>query len=208
MNPTITTFEITYGLSTSENSGVVILNSKIFKNFLTPPSLNSFHFKLEDFLYGDTYEDKAFFYMSLLNEGIEVIDASMILSSLISICEDVTTFPNYSILTNVILYLSLHICEVMPTMTEEHAIQESFNMAHVVQRPASEDSIFSLEKEMFVGDGNGEDNEDNTCLICLESFIKYQSLLCIPCGHKFCEKCLISWLQINGVCPLCRYCLP
>ncbi|CAN6857145.1 unnamed protein product, partial [Brassica oleracea] len=125
MNPTITTFEITYGLSTSENSGLVILNSKIFKNFLTPPSLNSFHFKLEDFLYGDTSEDKAFFYMSLLNEGIEVIDASMILS-------------------------------------KEHAIQESFNMAHVVQRPASEDSIFSLEKEMFVGDGNGEDNEDNT----------------------------------------------
>ena len=43
MNQTVTTFDTTYGLSTYENSGLIILQSKIFEKFSTTPSVNSFH---------------------------------------------------------------------------------------------------------------------------------------------------------------------
>lgn len=95
----------------------------------------------------------------MLNEGVEIIDASRILSSLVTVTEEITLFPNYSILKNVTLYLSIHILEFVATMTEEQAIQESFDIARSVQRSASEDSIYSLKKEMFVGVENDEDME-------------------------------------------------
>lgn len=208
MSQTISSFEITYSLSSSESSGLVNVQSKIYKNYSTSPSMHSFHFKQGDLIFGEASVDKANFYVSLLNEGVEIVDASRILSRLVTLTEDLTSFPSYSILTNVTLYLTLHILEIPSRMTEEQAIQESIDIAQAVQRPASEDSIYSLKKEMFIGNENEESKVDTTCMICLESYIKYQSLLCIPCGHKFCEKCLISWLQINGQCPLCRFCVP
>lgn len=112
MDETVTTFDITYGLSSDENGGLIILHSKIFRNFSTTPSMNLFHFNQGDFLYEESSEEKAYFYMSLLNEGVEIIDASRILSSLITKSEEITSVPEYSIMQDVRLYLSLHICEV------------------------------------------------------------------------------------------------
>lgn len=102
---------------------------------------------------------KTYFYVSLLNEGAEIIDASRILSSLVTVTEEITSFPNYSILKNVTLYLSIYIPEFAATMTEEQAIQEYFDIARSVQRSAFEDSIYSLKKEMFAGVENDEDME-------------------------------------------------
>ena len=30
----------------------------------------------------------------------------------------------------------------------------------------------------------------------------------MPCSHYFHEQCIFSWLQLNHVCPLCRFPLP
>lgn len=85
------------------------------------------------FIYGNAFVDKAYFYVSLLSESVEIIDASRILSSLVTISEELTSFPDYSIFKNVTVYLSLHVLEVASTTTEEHAIQESFSIANAVQ---------------------------------------------------------------------------
>jgi len=39
------------------------------------------------------------------------------------------------------------------------------------------------------------------CTICTNVMDKASSL---PCGHEFCEQCLIDSLKINPCCPLCR----
>lgn len=90
--------------------------------------------------------------------------------------EEITSFPAYSLMQNVTLYLSLHICAVSSTLTEEQTIQESFDIAKYVQTPASEDSILSLKKKCLLGK-KGEDKADVTCMICLESYVKYQSFM-------------------------------
>ena len=36
----------------------------------------------------------------------------------------------------------------------------------------------------------------------LETFVK------TPCGHKFCKKCLITYLSIKSNCPVCRTEIP
>lgn len=76
MSQTISSFEITYSLSSSESSGLVNVQSKIYKNYSTSPSMHSFHFKQGDLIFGEASVDKANFYVSLLNEGVEIVDAS------------------------------------------------------------------------------------------------------------------------------------
>ena len=73
MSQNISSFEITNKVSSSENRGLVIIQSKIYKNFSTTPSMNSFHFKQCDFIFEDASVDKANFYVSLLNEGVEIV---------------------------------------------------------------------------------------------------------------------------------------
>jgi len=30
----------------------------------------------------------------------------------------------------------------------------------------------------------------------------------LPCGHKFCEGCVVPWLRENKTCPSCRWEFP
>jgi hypothetical protein len=43
--------------------------------------------------------------------------------------------------------------------------------------------------------------EECECAICLESGTNATIL---NCGHKFCRKCLMTWLPIRNACPMCR----
>lgn len=85
MSQKISSFEITYKVSSSETSGLVIIQSKIYKKISTTPSMNSFHFKQCDFIFEDASVDKAYFYVSLLNEEVKIVDASRILSRLVTL---------------------------------------------------------------------------------------------------------------------------
>ena len=43
------------------------------------------------------------------------------------------------------------------------------------------------------------------CSICLEEQKINENWTKIHCGHDFHKKCLYRWIEINNVCPTCRY---
>ena len=43
--------------------------------------------------------------------------------------------------------------------------------------------------------------DDNACIICFEPMVR---LTVTPCGHLFCNACIMSCLAANGLCPTCR----
>lgn len=45
------------------------------------------------------------------------------------------------------------------------------------------------------------DNDDSSCIICFEQFVR-RTLT--PCGHIFCNACIKSCVAANGSCPTCR----
>ncbi|XP_065851313.1 probable E3 ubiquitin-protein ligase RHY1A [Euphorbia lathyris] len=51
---------------------------------------------------------------------------------------------------------------------------------------------------------NWKASEQEECSICLERFKTDDTLVHLPCAHKFHCKCLIPWLQNNAHCPCCR----
>uniref|UniRef100_A0A674EMX0 Zgc:175214 n=1 Tax=Salmo trutta TaxID=8032 RepID=A0A674EMX0_SALTR len=43
-----------------------------------------------------------------------------------------------------------------------------------------------------------------TCAVCLEEFRTRDELAVCPCSHAFHKKCLLKWLEIRSVCPMCN----
>ena len=46
---------------------------------------------------------------------------------------------------------------------------------------------------------------DETCSICMEKYIKNDSVIQLECDHMFHKSCLKIWLQNHNTCPVCRY---
>lgn len=44
----------------------------------------------------------------------------------------------------------------------------------------------------------------SSCPICLEDFTSQTRIKTLLCGHKYCESCLLKWLETNATCPICR----
>ncbi|XP_066549504.1 RING finger protein 122 isoform X2 [Amia ocellicauda] len=42
------------------------------------------------------------------------------------------------------------------------------------------------------------------CAVCLEEFRARDELGVCPCSHAFHKKCLVKWLEIRSVCPMCN----
>jgi hypothetical protein len=71
------------------------------------------------------------------------------------------------------------------------------------QRPASEDLIKKLKCEEYdVEKHVGE----NTCTICVSEYSSGESIVIMQCDprHFFHTECIIKWLKINSICPICR----
>ncbi|XP_059903591.1 RING finger protein 24 isoform X1 [Gadus macrocephalus] len=47
-------------------------------------------------------------------------------------------------------------------------------------------------------------NLHEICAVCLEEFKQRDELGICPCKHAFHRKCLIKWLEVRKVCPLCN----
>ena len=46
------------------------------------------------------------------------------------------------------------------------------------------------------------EGETLQCSICMD--IIQSECMVTKCGHKYCEKCIIQWLENNSSCPYCR----
>ena len=41
---------------------------------------------------------------------------------------------------------------------------------------------------------------DNECAICLDQKVE----VVLPCGHGFCNDCIVDWVSRDRECPMCR----
>eukprot|EP00257_Ricinus_communis_P023038 XP_015582920.1 probable E3 ubiquitin-protein ligase RHY1A [Ricinus communis] len=46
--------------------------------------------------------------------------------------------------------------------------------------------------------------DQDECTICLERFKSGETLVHLPCAHKYHCRCLVPWLENNAHCPCCR----
>ncbi|TVT99588.1 hypothetical protein EJB05_55018, partial [Eragrostis curvula] len=54
-----------------------------------------------------------------------------------------------------------------------------------------------------------ETREEHGCAICLQDLQIRKKLRMMPCcGHSFHESCIITWLLMNSLCPICLSALP
>ncbi|GAV73898.1 zf-RING_2 domain-containing protein [Cephalotus follicularis] len=47
-------------------------------------------------------------------------------------------------------------------------------------------------------------SDQDECAVCLEQFKAGETLMHLPCVHRFHESCLVPWLENNSQCPCCR----
>lgn len=47
-------------------------------------------------------------------------------------------------------------------------------------------------------------NSKLQCSICWEFFSLDESVHMLPCNHVYHKKCIRSWLELHGTCPVCR----
>uniref|UniRef100_A0A8B9KVG9 Ring finger protein 122 n=1 Tax=Astyanax mexicanus TaxID=7994 RepID=A0A8B9KVG9_ASTMX len=43
-----------------------------------------------------------------------------------------------------------------------------------------------------------------TCAVCLEDFRIRDEIGMLPCQHGFHKRCLVKWLEVRCVCPMCN----
>lgn len=46
--------------------------------------------------------------------------------------------------------------------------------------------------------------DQDECAVCLELFKAGETLVHLPCAHRFHVRCLVPWLENNAHCPCCR----
>lgn len=51
----------------------------------------------------------------------------------------------------------------------------------------------------FIGD------ESESCPVCMENFIKGETIYVLPCLHKYHRACVMPWLLQTGQCSVCRF---
>jgi len=47
-------------------------------------------------------------------------------------------------------------------------------------------------------------SDQDECAVCLEQFKAGETLVHLPCAHRFHVRCLVPWLENNAHCPCCR----
>jgi len=60
----------------------------------------------------------------------------------------------------------------------------------------------------FVYDKNkhaSKTEEDNSCVICLDSYETGEDIRVLPCFHRFHKICVDQWLKTSKLCPMCKF---
>ncbi|KAM4040173.1 uncharacterized protein ACNLHF_011545 [Anomaloglossus baeobatrachus] len=97
------------------------------------------------------------------------------------------------------MLLQMHGMEVMrPTMPEMQPPAEN----PAFQDPPPNRTILQIDTLQTTKVSPQEDK--GLCVICLTEFEIGQNITELPCKHKFHQSCIVTWLQSNPSCPLCR----
>ncbi|XP_019163041.1 PREDICTED: E3 ubiquitin-protein ligase RNF12-B-like [Ipomoea nil] len=70
-------------------------------------------------------------------------------------------------------------------------------------RGLSLDEINGLKQEAFKS--SGAEEESPSCSICWEEFSVGVNITPLPCSHTFHHSCIVTWLEKQATCPLCRF---
>lgn len=54
----------------------------------------------------------------------------------------------------------------------------------------------------------GDGVREEECMICLEEFEARAEVSKMPCSHAFHTRCIIQWLEMSNICPICRSQMP
>ncbi|KAK3118362.1 hypothetical protein QOZ80_9BG0697920 [Eleusine coracana subsp. coracana] len=71
--------------------------------------------------------------------------------------------------------------------------------------PASADAIAGLPLTTVDA---GEAAVNDRCAVCHEGYEAGDRVRTMPCAHGFHEGCIVGWLFVSRLCPLCRFKLP
>ncbi|KAJ7993950.1 hypothetical protein DPEC_G00259990 [Dallia pectoralis] len=63
---------------------------------------------------------------------------------------------------------------------------------------------FGYRKVVLKGDPKKMNLHAQMCAVCLEDFKFKDELGVLPCQHSFHRKCLVKWLEVRCVCPMCN----
>ncbi|KAF5199399.1 E3 ubiquitin-protein ligase ring1 [Thalictrum thalictroides] len=104
------------------------------------------------------------------------------------------------------LELTSYLCHPDEETLIQSALQESINTYEQNRYgsiPASRTSIEELKLKKFV-----KDESKDVCSICREEFFVDMEVAEMPCLHIYHKPCIVQWLEIKNVCPLCRHEMP
>ena len=73
--------------------------------------------------------------------------------------------------------------------------------------PAADEAVAALPATAYCGGRRGEEEEE-CCAVCREECVHGDALRTMPCKHGFHEACILPWLRVSRLCPLCRFALP
>ena len=77
-----------------------------------------------------------------------------------------------------------------------------------------ENQIFNTKKKKLILDLNEfqykhikkySKIKEKKCSICLVKYKKSDLIKELPCNHIFHKNCILKWIEISNVCPICKY---
>uniref|UniRef100_G3W1K7 RING finger protein 122 n=1 Tax=Sarcophilus harrisii TaxID=9305 RepID=G3W1K7_SARHA len=71
-------------------------------------------------------------------------------------------------------------------------------------RHQAQSERYGYKEVVLKGDAKKLHLYGQTCAVCLEDFKGKDELGVLPCQHAFHRKCLVKWLEVRCVCPMCN----
>ncbi|XP_042483952.1 E3 ubiquitin ligase BIG BROTHER-related-like [Macadamia integrifolia] len=106
---------------------------------------------------------------------------------------------------SIIIGLNIHLVEELAEL--EASLMDMVGDGGFRLVPASRSSIEALQIKKF-DDTEDPSSSTETCMICMDEYVKGIDLAWMPCSHFFHSECLVTWLEQKNSCPLCRFELP
>ncbi|XP_004978363.1 E3 ubiquitin-protein ligase RNF181 [Setaria italica] len=94
-----------------------------------------------------------------------------------------------------------------PRVTAPHEFYDGSMMA-TRSVPASASAVAGLPQTTVAASGEESGDGGSACAVCLEAYAAGDALRTMPCAHAFHEGCIVEWLSVSPLCPLCRFKLP